>query len=367
MGDMSDVSDMREMTSRERVERTLAFEPVDRVALYDLIQHIPYAEHYAGERLTIANALDVVCRAISRSLDLTRGVGAPSEETVFEKDGFVYKREWWTTWELSKPFDDVAGLREFVKRNVDEIQASPPTVTWGFHGGDLQEDFRGDFLRLQEKLNPTVQMLTTSAVGLDIAWYRAGYELFCYLYAEEPDLVSAWLEALCEHEIRRIHSIADPALSPVVLSYADIADKNTTLFSPTFLRREFIPRLRRNVEAWHSHGIKVVFHSDGNLWPILADIVEAGVDGLNPLEPLSQMDLGRVRTAFPRLVLAGGIDASQLLPLGSVEEVRVAVRRAIDLCESGGLLLGSSTETHPACKLENVVAMIETAKEYSRR
>ncbi|MBI2940846.1 MAG: hypothetical protein HYY04_10455 [Chloroflexi bacterium] len=119
--------------------------------------------------------------------------------------------------------------------------------------------------------------------------------------------------------------------------------------------------------AWHSHGIKVIFHSDGNLWPILEDIVATGIDGINPLEPLSKMDLGGIGARFPNLALAGGIDASQLLPLGSVEQVKAAVRRAIDLTvDRGGLLLGSSTETHPACRLENMIAMIEEAKEYSQ-
>lgn len=173
-----------------------------------------------------------------------------------------------------------------------------------------------------------------------------------------PALVSEWLEALNWAEIQRVHEEADPRLSPVALVYADIADKNKPLFSPAFLRREFFPRLRSLVAAWHAHGIKVIFHSDGNLWPVLDDFRASGIDGLNPLEPLSGMSVEAVAPACPNWILMGGIDATQLLPFGSEDQVRAAVRRAI--AGAGGcgrLWLGSSTEIHPAVKVENALAM----------
>jgi uroporphyrinogen-III decarboxylase len=112
------------------------------------------------------------------------------------------------------------------------------------------------------------------------------------------------------------------------------------------------------VDAWHSHGIKVIFHSDGNLWPILEDFKAAGVDGINPLEPLSKMYAGNVRRAYPGWILMGGVDVSQLLPYGMEVEVRAAVRKTIaEAGPQGRFWIGSSTEIHPAAKLENVLAM----------
>ena len=98
--------------------------------------------------------------------------------------------------------------------------------------------------------------------------------------------------------------------------------------------------------------------SDGNLWGVLDDFKAAGIDGLNPLEPLVGMYAGEVRKGYPDWVLMGGIDASQLLPFATAEEVRATVRRTIDEAGARGRLwLGSSTEIHPAAKLENVLAM----------
>lgn len=170
--------------------------------------------------------------------------------------------------------------------------------------------------------------------------------------------MSDWLEALNWAEIQRVHETADPTPAPMVLVYADIAGTDQLIFSPEFLRQEFFPRLKKLVDAWHEHGVKVIYHSDGNLWAVLEDFQRAGIDGLNPLEPLSRMYAGDTHQAFPDWVLVGGVDASQLLPFGTADEVREVVRKVIeDAGATGRLWVGSTTEIHPAVKLENALAM----------
>jgi hypothetical protein len=353
------------MTARRRIETTLAGGIPDRVPIFDLIQNIPLVEHITGEKVTPANGLDLVCRTIGECLDIARGISAPAEErTVADKDGFVYKHEWWTSWLIERPFRDVAGLLEYVRRNIDELYARQPGEMWTFAGkgnvwGESGESPREQFLALQERVGEnTVLFPNESPVGLDTAYIRAGLELFIYAYAEAPALISAWLEALNWAEIQRVHETADASLSPVALVFADQADKNQTIFSPAFLRREFFPRLTKLVNAWHSHGVKVIFHSDGNLGRVLDDFQAAGIDGINPLEPLSHMYAGDVRERYPEWILMGGIDASQLLPLGTEQDVRRAVRRTIAEAGAGGRLwLGSSTEIHPAIPVANALAM----------
>ena len=362
------------MIARERVEKTLSHEEPDRVPVFDLIQHIPLIEHCTGEKVTMENGLDLLCRTIGENLDLTRGIAPPVEEKIVAyDDGFVYKQEWWTTWLIERPFNDLKGLLDYIRKNIDEINESEETEIWSFAGkanvwGVSEQSPKEQFLSLQEKVGEnTVLFPTESPVGLDTAFHRAGLELFCYAYYEDPELVSNWLEALVSHEIKRVHATADPELSPVALIYADIADKNATYFSPAFLRRELFPRLKRLVDAWHTHGIKVIYHSDGNLWEVLDDFLQAGLDGINPLEVLAGMDPCAVKAQYPQFTLMGGIDCSALLPFGTTEEVTQAVKRAIDgAAPSGGLILGSTTEIHPACKLENVLTMWDTTLTHGR-
>ncbi|NLT42704.1 MAG: hypothetical protein GXX93_08535 [Anaerolineae bacterium] len=360
------------MTARQRIEATLRGDLPDRLPIFDLIQHIPLIEQVTGEKVTVHNGLDLLCRTIGQCLDITRGISAPAEERTYTTpDGFTYKQEWWTTWLVQRPFKDVPGLLEYIRRNIDEIYGRERGDMWSFAGkgnvwGVEAKSPREQFLELQEKVGEnTVLFPFESPVGMDTAHIRAGLALFIYAYHDAPDLVSDWLEALNWAEIRRVHETADRELSPVALVYSDIADKNATFYSPAFLRKEFFPRLSKLVEAWHQHGIRVIFHSDGNLWQVLNDFRAAGVDGINPLEPLSGMYAGDVRAHYPDWILMGGVDASQLLPFAPADVVRATVRRTIEQAGAHGRLwLGSSTEIHPACKLENVLAMWDTILEH---
>ena len=366
------------MTARGRIEATLRGELPDRVPIFDLIQHLPLIEYVTGEKITPQNGLDLLCKTIGERLDITRGISAPADDRlVVNDDGFVYKQEWWTTWLVDRPFRDTAGLLDYIPRNIEELRNRRPGDMWTFAGrsnvwGASTKSPREQYLELQEKVGEnTVLFPFESPVGLDTAWIRAGCDLFCYAYAENPQLVSDWLEALNWSEIQRVHEAADATLSPVALVFADLADKHQPIFSPRFLRQEFFPRLKRLVDVWHAHGVKVVFHSDGNLWPVLDDFQAAGVDGINPLEPLSNMYAGGVRKAYPDWILMGGVDVSELLPFGTEAEVRAAVSRTMrEAGRHGRLWLGSSTEIHPAANMRNVLAMwdeIETHGYYEGR
>ena len=194
-------------------------------------------------------------------------------------------------------------------------------------------------------------------MGIDTDYTQLGCELFSYVMAEQADLLEEWLEAMFEQELRRVEAVADPALSPAVLVYSDIASKNGLLLSPRFLRRAFVPRLRRLVAAWQARGISCLFHSDGDLSEILEDIAGAGVDGINPLERTERADIFTVYEQLgERVYYAGGVDV-KLLNLRPSAEVEVWVRRMMDTVPARRLLLGSSTELSDDLPLENFLVL----------
>ncbi len=136
------------------------------------------------------------------------------------------------------------------------------------------------------------------------------------------------------------------------------------MVSVDWLRKHYFGRLARVVAALHARGIKAMFHSDGNLNAITDDLVEAGIDALNPIEVSAGMDLGDLHRRYPRLVFAGGIDVSHLLPYGTPQQVREATVKAIEETE-GQILVGSSTEVFNIVPLRNFLAMRETAMGYA--
>ncbi len=109
-----------------------------------------------------------------------------------------------------------------------------------------------------------------------------------------------------------------------------------------------------------------MFHSDGNLWPILDQILAAGFDGLNPLEPEAGMDLEKVKKAYgDRICLLGNIECGWLLSNGTPAEVEAAVKHAIDVAApGGGYIICESNSIHPGVDAENFITMMRTAKAY---
>ncbi len=354
------------MTKRERVMRTIRFDETDRVPLYDLLQNDDVIEHYSGRRPKPGSGDWAQSYAIGRTLDMVRGIGGPHEpQTSRREDGLVIRRENWTSWVVERPWHDMAGLIEWIKGEIERLRA----LRYDQAYRERIHRFVRDHLAIFASADPTGRddptvLILESLPGLTEMYGRAmNLEWFAYLMADHAELLEEWLEESLLAELRRVAAIADPELIPIVLTADDIAYKNGPIFSPVWLRRCFFPRLKRLNDAWHERDTVCLFHSDGNLNSVLDDLVAAGIDGLNPLEVLAGMTIKGVRDRYPDLFLAGGIDVSQLLSLGTPEEVRVACRQAIADSGGRGYFLGSTTEIHWGARLENVVAMFEIAWE----
>ena len=346
---------MAELTKRERVMRTLSFQETDRVSLYDIYQNDGLIEHLAGEPLTVENGDRVKGEAIGRSLDMTRMPQGPKKPGVVTgADGVVIRQERWTRWIIERPWSDRRGLLEWIRRETDRAEGQIFDVSFGQAFHDTMAYYQGLFG------DDTVQIVE-SGVGLTEMYWAIGWEQFSYLMVDEPDLIEAWLDARHRAELRRVAAIADPERIPIALTYDDLAYKTGPLISPGWLREHWFPRLRGLVHAWHDHGARCIFHSDGDLWLLMDDLVAAGIDGLNPLEVAAGMTVREVRERYPHLVLTGGVDVSQLLPLGTPEEVRAASLENIAATGGRGYFLGSSTELHWEIPTENILAMFDAA------
>jgi uroporphyrinogen decarboxylase len=170
-----------------------------------------------------------------------------------------------------------------------------------------------------------------------------------------------------EYNLLQLDMLADAGLDVLVVE-DDIATTGATLISPHHFREFVNPYNRKIVQRAHALGLKVVRHSDGNLWNILDILLETGYDGLNPLEPHAGMDLEKVKQyCGDRICLIGNIDCMDLLCNGTTEQVETAVRRAIEVAApGGGYILSDSNSLHPGVNPENCITMFEAAKKYGR-
>jgi uroporphyrinogen decarboxylase len=193
--------------------------------------------------------------------------------------------------------------------------------------------------------------------------YRCGLDVFPLLWADHREMVSRWLRAIERDALRSIELTAHRATSPLAMIYSDVAYHERLMFSPATMREMgFFDDVSAVCAACHSKGLRVIFHSDGNIMEILENLVAAGIDGLNPLEKAAGMDVEEIRRTHPSLILVGGMDVSRLLPFGTPEEIRRETRRMIrEVGADGRLLIGSSTEVGNDVPLANYLAFLEEA------
>ena len=345
---------------RERVERTLDLLPVDRVALHDQLSFNPgVIAMYTGKAIRgFDYTYDDICEVIRRTLDACFPPVAPGgAERVMDADGFVMQHDHWTSWIARRPFDDLQGARRYLLRTTQERHRAE------FDAAGARERFRQRMLDLQARIGETVIIDYSVQVGFCHCWSRLGLDYFIYLCHEDPQVISDYIEAFTVSQLKRLHAIASLDLSPVVLIAEDFATKQGPIFGPAFLRRELFPRIRRLTDAWHEHGLKVLYHSDGNWKMVIPDLVSCGLDGFYCLEPSVGMDIVELKSAWPRHVWAGGVDGVDLMERGTPDQVSAEVRRHIldsDALEAGGMFVGTSSEVNPPIDSRNFRSMVET-------
>jgi uroporphyrinogen decarboxylase len=145
----------------------------------------------------------------------------------------------------------------------------------------------------------------------------------------------------------------------------DMGFQSGLLMSPAHIREFLLPGMTRMVELAREYKALVFHHNDGAIARVLPDLVELGIQILNPIQWRSAgMDRAALKRDWgDRLVFHGAMDNQQTLPFGTVEDVREEVRDNIRMLgASGGYILAPCHNLQPITPVENVIAMYETAR-----
>lgn len=344
----------------ERVEAVLNGQMPDRVPLFDLIRNDAILSHFAGETITVENGQELVYRAFGKAVDATRDwVRPPTEEKVVKlEDGREQRFFRWTQWTAHIHYPDSDAYAAEKKKLLKDFRPDWDTEKQGNLDGML-----ADMAVRKRRLGDC--FLFPRFPGLNVAqlYEEVGLEDFCYYLADCPDIIDELLECHLIDELAMINHLPEAHGLSAVFIADDLAYKSGPLLTPGWLRKHYFPRFGRILAAYHAKGIKVLYHSDGDINPVLDDLVAAGIDGLNPIEVLANMDVRDIHRRYPGIFMAGGIDVSRLLPFGPPGEVKDAVKSALDAAE-GRIMIGSTTELHDEVPLENFLAMREAVLEY---
>ncbi len=351
------------MTSRERVKILLDGHLPDRPPLYDVIRNDAVIQHFGGGALTPENASDIVRRAHSVALDATKGFYKLPDfnagTSTVDLGGRRTVRKRWTAWHEHRVYKST----EDYVRIESEKTADP--WDWTDEDQKVLDKAIADWVALTKLSGDIARDFGFSGPPrLDNMFSEVGLEAFSYYMSDCPDIIHRQIDYHFEKVVQAVEHSDLPEGMFVIDKACDIAYKSGLLFSPKFLRQSFIPGYTRVCDAVHRKGRKVLFHSDGNLWEILDDLVSAGIDLLHPVEPVAGMDPGEVHKHYPHLILCGTIDVSQLLPFGTPQEIADQVLRNIEATE-GKIMIGSSTEVNNEVPLKNYLALHETVLGYA--
>lgn len=347
--------------SLERVRRVMALEKPDRAPLFDLIPNDAVLRHFDGGRPVEIGDDRSGIRALVAALDGSRVAAfSPSEEQVeHTEDGRERRVLRWTSWNERVSYGSSEEYRRAKERELAgwRERASQPhdTAAAGYYRREREVKlwFGDGFYYL----------LAAPSPGLMGIWSEVGLEPFSYYLYDCEDVIIEQLERNTEYACRWIEGLPVDDPFECVFIGEDIAFKNGPMMRVAWLERHYFPRLKQVIDALHAKGLKAMFHSDGNLNAIMDGLVGAGIDALNPIEVTAGMDLADLHRRYPRVVFAGGIDVSHLLPFGTPQQVRDATVKAIEDTE-GQILVGSSTEVFNIVPLENYLALREAAMGY---
>ncbi len=193
---------------------------------------------------------------------------------------------------------------------------------------------------------------------------RGGEQAFMDL-VEKPDIAHWCLDRLFDLAYANTQAIYDAIPGKVTFSYVaeDMGSQDDLMLSPAQIHEFLIPRMKRVIDLVHQGGGFVFHHNDGGIRRIIPDMIEAGIDVLNPIQwRCGGMEREALKRDFgARLVFHGGVDNQKTLPFGSVDDVRHEVEDNLRILGTGGgYILAPCHNIQAVSPPENIVALYET-------
>jgi uroporphyrinogen decarboxylase len=203
----------------------------------------------------------------------------------------------------------------------------------------------------------------------ELGYMLRGLEQMLMDVVLNPEFVSALLAKLLEINLAATGRFLDKVgpYIQVIRTADDLATQKGPLMSPQTYRtllkpvyKQYFDLIKSKTEA------KIFYHSCGNVTQLIDDLVEIGVDILNPVQVSAMGDTSELKARFgDKVVFWGGIDTQHVLPHGSVEEVEAEVRRCIrDLAPGGGYVVAAVHNIQPDVPPENIIAMAVATRKY---
>ncbi|MFB0535498.1 MAG: uroporphyrinogen decarboxylase family protein [Anaerolineae bacterium] len=280
---------------------------------------------------------------------------------TYSDDGVSYTDEWGVGWK------NVEYETRFGKGRYTEIVGHPLVDDQAIDSYQPPDPNRPELYveaaRVIEEYKDEYWIVGVTVTTIfETAWALRGYERTLMDLAIKHDLVERLFDIPFNYHLTAAKKLVEMGVDMVWIG-DDVGAQDRMLISPDTWRRFFKPRMATFISALKSINpdVKVAYHSDGNIYPTIPDLIEIGLDVLNPIQPRS-MDPEKVKKEYgDKLCFWGSIDEQYTLPFGTPAEVeREVITRLRTLGKNGGLIIGPTHHVQLDTSLENFWAMVNT-------
>jgi uroporphyrinogen decarboxylase len=338
------------MNSKERVAAALRREPVDRTPVFmwfhpDTAKHLGQLLEIPAGQVGDAMGNDVHMTWVNNNLAM--------EGITHERDGEWHVDDWGITWTRGFSYNQITHY-PLANASKEEMLA------YEFPIAHI-EDFMARMQPLIESSDHYFLGCDISPCAFEMYWRLRGMEATMIDMADDPDFARTMLNRCMDFSIQLGETACERFPLDWLWAGDDVASQIGMMFSPKTWRSLIKPGMKRVFDVGKSRGLWVAYHCCGGLRPIIPDLIEIGLDVLNPIQSncpgMAPLELKK--EFGDRLTFMGGVDTQELLPNASASEVRRATAELLEgmTAGGGGYILAASHTIPPETPDENIFAM----------
>lgn len=342
------------MTGRERVIKALRLEEPDRLPTFEWIIHPGIIKALTGQESAIEFIRMMGLDGIALGTETTDPTSTMKKVKV---DNRHFRDEWGIVRVSYDEYPNAVGHPIQSEKDMKFLSIPDPDAEYRFDNiTEAMKELDGEkavIIRLRDVFSQPRDLM--------------GFENFLTGFYTQPDLVTRLMEISVDYNTRLAKNAREIGGEIIVVG-DDIADSKSTLISPEIYREMILPHFRRLIRNFKDMGFYVIKHTDGNITDVIDDIISTGIDCLDPIDPLSGMDIGKIKDQYgSQVCLKGNIDCVRTLTEKSEAEVIAEVKDCILKASiGGGHIISSSNSLHSGISPFNYKVFLEAIKDYGR-
>lgn len=297
----------------------------------------------------------LMAQAYPRNVDFKKYFDKLKENTLITEFGVAYE---------PGSFEHFTHLRSPMENftSLEEYKSYPyPDGNTGYDYDSFAKEV--EKVKSEDKIAVAVMAITIFEIG----WYMRGMENFLMDMYTQEDALRYHLERICEIRCAQAYNYAKSGVDVIHIG-DDIATQQSMMFSLDMYRQWIKPYHKKVIESARKANPNVLidYHSDGNCTTAIPDLIEIGVNILNPVQP-ECMDIKTIKKEFGKdLAFRGGVGTQTVMPFGTAADVKTCVRDLIKVAGfDGGLIVAPSHLIEPEVPIENVLAFMEVLNDYN--